>query len=176
MLTLRGHSKAINGMCFSRNGKRLATASSDFTAIIWDTDSGHKLFTVEGTRSVCFTPDGRKLATACRTETRIWDAENGSELLTLDREVSAISMCFSLDGKRLVTGDYNGTAKIWDTATGRELLTLNAHTGPVYGVCFSPNGNQLATASHDRTVKIWEATFPPEPSRKGDTPASKTKQ
>jgi len=35
LLTLRGHSDAVEGVVFSPDGKRLATASHDQTAKVW---------------------------------------------------------------------------------------------------------------------------------------------
>ena len=38
------------------------------------------------------------------------------------------SAAFSPDGKRIVTGSWDRTAKVWDAGTGQELLTLKGHT------------------------------------------------
>ncbi|MFQ5848442.1 MAG: hypothetical protein ACE5IQ_12330, partial [Candidatus Methylomirabilales bacterium] len=47
-LTLRGHSREVNGVAFSWDGTRLATASSDKTAKVWDANSGKQLLTLSG--------------------------------------------------------------------------------------------------------------------------------
>jgi WD40 repeat protein len=87
------------------------------------------------------------------------DAATGQELLTLKGLIfGVLSVAFSPDGKRLVTGSFDKKVKLWDAATGRELLTLQGHTDAVWSVAFSPDGRRLATASEDRTVKLWDAT------------------
>src|SRR5262249_48290400 len=60
LLTLRGHSGPVNGVCFSPNGKRLASASSDGTLKVWDAATGQEGFTLKGgplrIGSACFSP------------------------------------------------------------------------------------------------------------------------
>ena len=57
----------VSGVTFSPDGKRLATASDDQTAKVWDAESGKELLTLRDSKfvyAVAFSPDGRRLATA----------------------------------------------------------------------------------------------------------------
>ena len=163
LLTLRGHKGPVFGVAFSPDGKRLATASSDHTAKIWDADNGQELLTLRGHEgpvfSVAFSPDGKRLATASNDKTaKIWDAASGKELLAIRAHSSCVrSVAFSPDGKRLATASFDKTAKIWDAVSGKELLALCGHTREVFCAAFSPDGKRLATASNDATAKIWDA-------------------
>ena len=67
------------------------------------------------------------------------------------------SVAWSPNGKQLLTGSEDKTAKIWDAESTKLLLTLSGHNGGVTSVAWSPDGNWLATASDDRTVRIWNS-------------------
>src|SRR6266704_2548189 len=163
-IVLRGHDDDVQGVAWSPDGGRLATASADRTARIWDAEGGSELMVLHGhdgrVRSVAWSPDGGRLATASADRTaRIWDADSGRELIALhghDKRVWGVA--WSPDGKRLATGSRDRTARIWDIESGSQLLVvLRGHNGKVRGVAWSPDGGRLATASADRTARIWDA-------------------
>ena len=64
---------------------------------------------------------------------------------------------FSPDGKRVLTGSADKTARLWDAATGAEVATLTGHTGSVNAVAFSPDGTRVLTGSDDKTARLWDA-------------------
>jgi WD40 repeat protein len=64
-------------------------------------------------------------------------------------------VAWSPNGKRLLTGSGDNTAKVWDGTTGKELLTLGGHNRELLSVAWNPNGKQLATASEDATVQVF---------------------
>ena len=161
--TLKGHTGSVLSVAWSPDGKRLATASDDKTAKVWDAASGQELLTLKGhtniVDSVAWSPDGKRLATASWDGTaKVWDAASGQELFTLKGHTSSVhSVAWSPDGKRLATTGTDQTAKVWDAASGQELLTLKGHYGIVASVAWSPDGKQLATASWDKTAIVWDA-------------------
>jgi WD40 repeat protein/tRNA A-37 threonylcarbamoyl transferase component Bud32 len=108
---------------------------------------------------VCFSPDGRYVASAGHDRTvRVWNAHTGQEERTLRGHTDCVwHVRFSPDGKRLASASLDHTVKLWDAATGRETFTLKGHTDGVLSVCFSPDGRHIASAG-DRTVRVWDAT------------------
>src|SRR5262249_55500855 len=108
---------------------------------------------------VCFSPDGRRLATASNDGTgKVWDAATGKEQLTLKGHTGPVGcVCCDAEGKRVASGSVDKTVRLWDAATGQETATLAGHTSTIHCVCFSPDGRQLASASSDDSVRVWDA-------------------
>jgi WD40 repeat protein len=69
---------------------------------------------------------------------------------------SVSSMCFSPDGKWLVTGGHDGEARLWELSTGRLVRIFRGHTNNIYDVSLSRDGKWLATASIDKSARVWE--------------------
>jgi WD40 repeat protein len=72
--TLRGHTDIVSSVAFSRDGKRLASASQDGTVKVWKVGTGQELLSLKGGGiSVAFSPDGQRLASANHDGTvKVW--------------------------------------------------------------------------------------------------------
>ena len=87
----------------------------------------------------------------------MWDARTGIPLLELTgHKLNLESVSFSPDGRRIVTGSRDGTAKVWDAGASTPLPELKGHTARVSSVSFSPDSTRIVTSSEDKTAKVWD--------------------
>ena len=73
------HDGLVNNVVFSPDGKYIATASCDNTAMsLWNASTGKQIFVLNhdgSVNNVVFSPDGKYIATASRDNTaRLWNA------------------------------------------------------------------------------------------------------
>lgn len=127
---------------------------------IWDTATGKEIRTLTGpTRSitsVAFSPDGKRIAAGSLDGTiRVWDADNGKELLQMKGHEGVWGLAWSPDGNKIATSGWDETIKIWDAASGKELGSIYGHERTVTTLAFSPNGQRLASGGIDQTINIW---------------------
>lgn len=157
----------IRLVCFSPDGKLLATGAEDKLIRIWDLASKRIIKILRGHEqdiySLDFFPDGDRLVSGSGDRTvRIWDLRSSQCLLTLLIEDGVTTVAVSPNGKLIAAGLLDKTVRVWDLSTGFlvERLDLgnesgNGHQDSVYSVTFSTNGQQIASGSLDRTVKLW---------------------
>ena len=90
-----------------------------------------------------WSPDGRRIAIGRGKTLKVWDAETGSEVLTLSGHSDwVLSASYSPDGMGIVTASSDGTAKVWDLDP--TLLTTAGLEGLIGCVAWSPKGDRVA--------------------------------
>ncbi|MCP4550221.1 MAG: WD40 repeat domain-containing protein, partial [bacterium] len=79
-----GHSRGVEAVAFSPDGKTLAAGSYDYTVRLWDVATAAELSRFEGhsavVRAVAFSPDGKTLASGSHDGTvRLWSQGKGTD-------------------------------------------------------------------------------------------------
>ena len=162
------HAAPIRQAAFSPAGDRVATASDDRTAALWDPTTGKRLFSLTHPGRVlglAFRPDGTMLATAGKGKTlRLWDTTTGQPTgPTFNPPADVDFVGFAPDGSRMVTSDRENKARVWDPRTGEQVGPAVEHvrikpseeqyyqTDPV----LSPDGTLLLTNTAT-ALTLWE--------------------
>ncbi len=110
--------RAVDRVVYSPDYHRIAGACKDGNVYIWDAVSGETQLVLghaDGVAHAIFTPDGRRIATASGGVVKLWDADTGTPLISLDgAHQNTHDMAFSLDGMRLVSVGRLGGQMLWD--------------------------------------------------------------
>ncbi|CAK79904.1 unnamed protein product (macronuclear) [Paramecium tetraurelia] len=158
-IELNGHEGEINQVCFSSDGKSLASCSDDTTIRLWDVKTGKIRTVLKGeseVSSVCFSFNGTILASRCGKYVYLWNLKTEKYIWKLNGHSSTkFQVCFSPDSTILAFDNGNNSICLWDVKTGQQKAKLDGHSNTCQ-VCFSPNGTTLASGNDDNSIYLWD--------------------
>lgn len=79
------------------------------------------------------------------------------EVARLPHDKEVLSLAFSSDGKRALSGSSDKIARIFEVPSGKLLQKLVGHEGPVLSAAFSGDGARVLTLSGDATCRLWDS-------------------
>lgn len=148
---LDGHTKNIERLVFSPDGRTLASTAFDDTKVkLWDVASGQLLHSLPTPPwSVAFTANSKTLLMAAGKEIRVWEVATGKEQRPIER--AALCLAISKDGSRLasaaIVGKANERKDRWEMTISDwpSLIEMKrfGDEGSIEDVAFSPNGRSV---------------------------------
>lgn len=161
-LQVKNGAGAVTAGAIDEEGRYLAIASADQAVRIWDLNVGREI-----RKFPCAAPilslavDSRTLRLIAADKTGgviLWNVAAGSESAQFRGHAKPVrALRLSADGRLLLTGSDDATARLWDVETQRSLATLGGQGGPVSAVAIAADKKLLATGSDDGTVRLWSA-------------------
>ena len=78
-------------------------------------------------------------------------------LMVIQAHGRILSVAFSKDGSKIVSGSSDKSLQTWDASTGAALQRFIGHIGSVRSVAFSHDGIYIVSGSVDKSVRVWDA-------------------
>jgi WD40 repeat protein len=166
--TLSGHSGGISDIAWSRDGRKIATASQDQSIRLWNAANGTLLQTLTGhigpVSTVIWDLNGTRIISTGVEEQpnlRIWDSATG-QLIRGDPEGSVAQMVWSPDGTKLALVNPFGLVNFRDPTSLQPIIgnleqpERGTYDGyDTYTVAWSPDSQRIATGSKNGVVRVW---------------------
>jgi WD40 repeat protein/DNA-binding Xre family transcriptional regulator len=111
-------------------------------------------------KSITWSPDGTKIATASRDTTlKIWNVDTGECLAVLFGHKSTVrAVAWSPDGKKILSGSRDKTLKIWDALKFEEItLQIDPSDEWIRAVAWSPDSKKIVSSGDDCNCTTWDA-------------------
>ena len=158
--SLAGHTDKVQSIAVDPRGLRAATSSADKTVRVWELSTGRELARLVGhaqaVLSVDFDGGGSRLVSGgVDGGVRVWDADDGACLMSTRAPAKVTRVCFSPDGKtvltssdavRVVNADTGAIVAVWDGRGGR---------GAGSGI-FHPSGDRILVVGLDYSTRLWD--------------------
>lgn len=146
----------------SPDGKRLAAAGADKVIRLYDPETGKPDGTLAGhtaavTALAFVTPDRLASAGGDRV-VRVWDLGAKKTVHELaGHELPVLTLAAGPDGKLLVSGAADRTARGWDPAAGKPLWTWTGKSA-VTGLAVRPGGKEVAVGTADGGLTVLDVS------------------
>jgi WD40 repeat protein len=157
---LLGHTGPVYSVAFTRDGKRVVSASMDGTARVWDTASGSEIASFAGHNACVYCavvlPDGKRVLSGSSGldvnvpadwSVCLWELETGRELNRWEGDGDGITtLAVSASGGQALIGAYSGQVTVWNIDDWREIKSIQA-APLLWSVGYSPDEQRVVTSS-----------------------------
>jgi WD40 repeat protein len=153
----------FDSVAFSPNGKWLA-AHGLFRAVIWDRakpDKPHRniqhMLEVDFLSCCAFSPNSERLAIGFERNAEIHPVSGKSKPVVLKGHTRFVrAVCFTPDGRTLMTACGDGFARLWNADTGELLRAYDFGIGKLYSGAFAPDGLTCAAGGETGQIVVWD--------------------
>ncbi|XP_059611911.1 TAF5-like RNA polymerase II p300/CBP-associated factor-associated factor 65 kDa subunit 5L [Phlebotomus argentipes] len=159
---LRGHTRAVTDVVFSRWNPLVLSVSRDCTMRTWKATD----YTCGGIYRghnypiwcVSESSNGLLLATGSKdTTARLWATDREHPLQVYAGHTQDVDViAFHPNGNYLATGSSDLTVRLWCVTSGKLLRVFTECKLPLLSIAFSPDGKYLAAAGEEPSIRIFD--------------------
>lgn len=166
---------AINCLAFDNTGSLLSTGSQDGLVRIWNlvTNTENKFKTKHNITTITFNNNVESsLSLAIGSFdgiVSVWDMATFSCSQKFTEHTKEITgLCFTLDGKTLISGSMDGSVMVWNLVTLAHKRLK--HRKEVTSIALNVDNSLIITGSSDSNIYVWDvATFSIKQKLEGHT-------
>lgn len=156
------HNDAVTAMVAIPGRNIVASASSDKTVKVWNSETLSLVRTYRGHNgpvgALDAASDGRMIASGAEDgQVRLWSTASTRLLRTLRGHTARVTaVAFSPAADLLASAAKDGSIRLWDVKRGRTAHSLPVNAAPAVTLAFFDDGKRLAVAGDDGSVKVWD--------------------
>ncbi|KAG5438784.1 hypothetical protein PCANB_002504 [Pneumocystis canis] len=155
---LRDHTDEVWCTRFSHNGKYLASASKDSTAIIWNLQTYRPLYILKEHEKpviyVDWSPSDELILTCGQDHmAKLWDVESGVCIRTITHHKDFVTSCSWLpDGSGFITASLDMDVILWNT----DGVIIHQWKGSrVYDLAVTPDGKKFIAGGTEKMLHVY---------------------
>lgn len=184
ILLLRDHVRAITSLCWSQDGRYLASTSRDWKVNIWDLKSGHVVATKtfdtpiwngvllpgshfqivvarvdEEPAFIDFSdvkhPVVKLLATKPVASEEVLDEERENSSNSRKKQKKHLTLTCSIGNGHIITGTNQGWVNVIDSTTLKPVRSFKVCDANIKGIEIAPTGKRMIVNSGDKTLRQY---------------------
>ena len=151
-------SYVITSISYRFDGQRIVSGSANGIITIYDIINGKEIMTLDNSpreviKAISYSPDGSKIIAAFENCFKIWDANNGREIMTIyEQNMYLNTASFSPDGTKIIAnysnslwrgGDGSNIIKIYDSNNYEILYSNIIRNRDIRNAFFIPNSDYI---------------------------------
>ncbi len=164
---LSAHGGPVKGLTISSDKQIIASASFDYSAVLWSLNPTKDLVTLIGhdaaVNTLEFSQDNKLLATGGDdNQILLWDVKKSllhegdiEPIKLLGHKGKIVDIKFSKDGSKLYSASWDGTIGVWNIKDKKNIKFLKGHKGPVYSLQLNKNEKKIFSSGADGKIIEW---------------------
>jgi WD40 repeat protein len=153
------HEHLVNRICVNASGTLAASASSDYSVILWDLVKREKSRTLLGhsddVEDFAFIDDHRGISVSRDWRVLLWNLDTGAVERVFDgHQMDVLSVTYH-DGKVYTSGD-DMTLRVWDVESGRALRVWGPFETETDTCAIDPSRSRTILGCDDGVIRIFD--------------------